>query len=102
MAGYRVAMPKRKRQRRRRPERLALYEGATYRELQQRLAKSVLRIRAERELSQEDAAHLCEMSTRLYQRAEGEEANLTLSTLARISDGLDVDIVELFRSRTRR
>lgn len=92
-------MAKRKRARRRREERLPLYEGATYRALQGRLAESVLRLRKADDMSQEEAAHLCQMSTRLYQRAESEEANITLATLARLCDGFGVDVVELFGAR---
>lgn len=89
----------RKKVRRRREERLSLYEGATYRALQERLAQNVLRLRKVDDMSQEEAAHLCQMSTRLYQRAESEEANLTLATIARICDGFRVDVVELFGER---
>jgi DNA-binding XRE family transcriptional regulator len=89
-------MAKRKKVRRRREERLPLYEGATYRQLQERLAANVLRLRKREDMSQEEAAHQCQMSTRLYQRAESEEANITLATLARICDGFSVDVVELF------
>ncbi|MBK7859657.1 MAG: helix-turn-helix transcriptional regulator [Archangiaceae bacterium] len=89
-------MAKRKKVRRRRADRLPLYEEPTYRELQRRLAGNARRLRAERELNQEEAAHQCEMSTRLYQRAETAGANLTLTTLARICHGFHVDVSELF------
>jgi DNA-binding XRE family transcriptional regulator len=92
-------MAKRKKVRRRRAERLPLYEGETYRALQERLAENTLRLREGQDLSQEEAAHRCQMSTRLYQRAESEEANLTLATIARICDGFGVDVVDLFRKR---
>ena len=94
-------MAKRKPERRRKADRLPLYEGQTYRVLQERLAESVLRLRKEKNLTQEEAAHRCEMSTRLYQRSESEDANVTLATLARICDGFSVDVVELFRARKR-
>lgn len=86
-----------KRERRRRQDRLHLYEGETYRALQARLARNVKRLRERRSWTQEEAAHQLGMSTRLYQRAESREANLTLSTIARISEGFEVDVVELFK-----
>jgi hypothetical protein len=43
------------------------------------------------------------MSTRLFQRIEAEDVNLTLTTLARLVDGLGADVAALFaRSRPRR
>lgn len=91
-------MATRKRPRRRREERLPQYEAPVYRQLQRRLAVNVLRARQNAGITQEEAAHRCEMSTRLYQRVESREANLTLATIARICTGLDVDAAELFRT----
>ncbi|NOJ94548.1 helix-turn-helix transcriptional regulator [Corallococcus coralloides] len=69
-----------------------------YRDLQQRLAAAVRRLRQQREWTQEEAAHRCGMTVRVYQRVEGEEVNLTLTTIARIAEGFEVDPVELFRA----
>jgi transcriptional regulator with XRE-family HTH domain len=76
---------------------MPLYEAPTYRQLQTLVAANVLRLRKQRSLTQEEAAHQCSMATRLYQRAESEDANLTLATLARLCKGFDVSVVELFR-----
>lgn len=85
--------------RRRRSERLALYRTRTYRDLLARLSRSLLALRAARGLTQEDAAHLCGLSTRLYVSLEHGDGNATLVTIARVCDGLHVDIAELFAPR---
>ena len=66
-----------------------------YKDLQQRLAANVRRIRTERGWTQEDAAHACDMPLRLYQGVEGGTANTTLVTIARLVEGLEVDALDL-------
>ena len=85
------------RPRQRRPERVEQYESSAYRDLQARLAASVRRLREEKGWTQEEAAHRCGMTTRLLQRMEGEDVNLTFTTLARLCEGLEVDVVQLLK-----
>ena len=82
--------------RRRRKERATQYRNPAYRELQQRLASNVRRLRADLGLTQEEAAERCQMSARLFQRCEAGDANTTLTTVARLSEGFEVDVLDLF------
>ena len=69
--------------------------SAAYREFQARLAAAVRYLRTEKGWTQEEAAHRCGMTTRLLQRVEGSEVNLTFTTLARLCEGLEVDAAQL-------
>ena len=88
--------------RQRRAERAAQYESAAYNELLERLAHNVLRLRRARKWTQEEAAHQTGMSTRLFQRIEAGETNVTLTTLARLIEGFGVEAVDLLRRPRRR
>lgn len=82
--------------RQRRPARAEQYESAAYLAFQRRLAKNVKAIRAKRKWTQEEAAHQCGMSTRLLQMVEAADVNVTLTTIARLTEGLGIDVLELF------
>ena len=83
--------------RKRRVDRIDQYESPVYQELQQRLAAGLKRIRAENDWTQERAAQECGMSTRLYQRCEAGDSNVTLTTLARICSGFQIDPADLWK-----
>jgi len=87
------------RPRTRRPERAEQYESPAYRDLQARLAIGVRRLREAKGWTQEEAAHRCGMTTRLLQRVEGEDVNATFTTLARLCEGFEVDVAQLFQFR---
>ncbi len=87
----------RKKIRRRRPDRVDQYESQSYRDLQARLVVNVRAAREAQRWTQEQAAEACLMATRLFQRVEAGDVNLTLTSLARLCVGLDVDMAQLFR-----
>lgn len=74
--------------------RKPLYEDPAYVLLKNRLAANLRRVRGD--LSQEEAAHRAGLATRLLQRMEHAETNVTLLTLARLCAGLQVDVAVLF------
>lgn len=77
---------------RRQPQdRSAQYEDAIYRELIERLGANARRLREERDITQEDAAVLCEMDVRVLQLVENRRTNPTFTTLARLARGFKVD-----------
>jgi DNA-binding XRE family transcriptional regulator len=88
--------------RRRRVERADQYENPTYLGAVRRLATNTHYFRQRNGWNQEEAAHQCEMSTRLYQHVEHASANVTLTTLARLCIGFHLDISQLFQRRRRR
>lgn len=85
------------RPKRRKTARQPQYESAAFLDIQARVAAAVRSLRKKAKISQEEAAHRCEMSTRLLQQVESAQANLTLTTLARLCEGFEVDISRLVR-----
>jgi hypothetical protein len=63
--------------------------------LRRRIAINVRRLRKEQELSVITAAELVGVHWRLWQKIEAGDANITLWTLVRVADALDVDPREL-------
>ncbi len=69
---------------------------AAFNELQKLLAINLRSLRNRKELTQEEAAEATGLNWRHWQKLEAAEVNVTLSTLAKICRGLEVDIRALF------
>ncbi|MBZ4423394.1 helix-turn-helix domain-containing protein [Myxococcus sp. RHST-1-4] len=61
------------------------------------MAAAVRRLREQKGWTQEEAAHRCGMTVRVFQRMEGEEVNVTFTSLARLCEGFEVDVGELLK-----
>lgn len=79
----------------RKAARSELYQNRTYKEFQKAIADNLRRVREARELTQEEASHLCRMAVRQYQSTEAGRTNLSLLTLARLVEGLGISAAEL-------
>ena len=82
-----------------RAERAWQYKRPSYRRVLKRLAANAIHYRGEHGWTQEDAANRCKMPTRQYQYVEHASANVTMTTIARLCEGLGVDVVQLFERR---
>jgi hypothetical protein len=78
-------------------ERARQYRAAYYGEILARVSANLRLLRTGAGLTQEAAAIRCGVTLRLFQRCEGRESNLTITTIARLCKGLEVDVVDLFR-----
>lgn len=65
--------------------------------LQKKLGKRIQEIRLSKNLSQQDLAAKCNLEKSNMSRLEAGRVNSTLSTLNTIAQGLEVNIVELFK-----
>jgi transcriptional regulator with XRE-family HTH domain len=81
---------------RRKPARAEQYKMPEFKESQRRIAANAQRLRARRNWTQLQAALHCEMDAQHYYRIEAGALNLTLTTLARLARGFEVDLRELF------
>jgi transcriptional regulator with XRE-family HTH domain len=82
--------------RRRKPDREIQYTSPTFMDIVNRIAANVRARRAELGLTQPEAAARCGMRLQLYQAVEGARRNVTVTTLARLCDGLGMDVRNLF------
>lgn len=74
----------------------ALYTRPTYRDLLARLAANTRRLREARGWTQAEAAEHCDMAVYVLQTVEGGRANFTGTVVARLCEGFEVDVRELF------
>lgn len=65
--------------------------------LQQKLGNRIQEIRLSKNLSQQDLAANCNFEKSNMSRLEAGRVNSTLSTLNKIAQSLEVNIVELFK-----
>ncbi len=61
-----------------------------------RLGKEILRIRKEKDISQEDLAVDCNMDRSYLAEVEEGKANPSLKVLCKITDGLNTKLCQLF------
>ncbi len=83
----------------RKATRLHLYDSDDYRALVRRVQGNLRRLRESRDWTQEEAGTRCSMPMQQYQRTEAADparANLTLTTIARLCRGFEVDASALF------
>lgn len=85
----------------RRSKRADLYEKPSYLDLLARLAANVRRVREERGWTQAVAAERCEMAVYVLQTVEAGRGNFTGTVIARLCDGLGVDVRVLFEPAAR-
>jgi DNA-binding Xre family transcriptional regulator len=82
---------------RRRIAREPQYRSPAYLRLLDQLAEGVSALRSHRGWTQEEAADRASMGLRHFQAVEGQESNVTLTTLARLCEGFGVEIRDLFK-----
>ncbi|UWY30173.1 helix-turn-helix domain-containing protein [Flavobacterium sp. TR2] len=65
--------------------------------IQQKVGKRIQEIRIEKNISQQDLASKCNFEKSNMSRLEKGNSNATLSTLEKVCDALQVDLIELFK-----
>lgn len=71
--------------------------GATYRVIVERVAVNVRRLRESRGWTQEEAAFRCaDLDLTVLRMVESGRTNITAATVARICDGFEVDVRDLY------
>lgn len=80
---------------RRKEERAAQYRSPSFVEWVERISANVRRLRDARKWTQEMAAEACELDMRHFQGLEAGTLNPTITTLAQLTKGLEVDPIEL-------
>ena len=60
------------------------------------LAKNLVRLRAERQMSQEDLSYLSGLSRTVVGHIERQQRNVTLETLEALAAGLKISVRDLF------
>lgn len=80
--------------------RRLLFESPTYRRVIERVAANVQRLRAARGWTQEDlAAHCGDLDLTVLRGVEAARTNVTAATVARLCEGLGVDVAEIYDPR---
>lgn len=77
--------------------RAPLYESPSFRTVIERLAVNVRRLREGRGWTQEECAERCHnLGPAILRTIEAGDANVTAATVARLCDGLEVDVLDLY------
>ena len=66
--------------------------------VQQRVSKNIQRIRREKDLSQEEVAHLADIHQTYLSGVETGKRNPSILVVERIAKALNVDISEIFKA----
>ncbi len=61
------------------------------------MGKRIQELRKEKKLSQQDLAAKCNFEKSNMSRLEAGGVNMTLSTMEKVSEALEVEMIELFR-----
>jgi transcriptional regulator with XRE-family HTH domain len=65
--------------------------------LQEKVGKRIQEIRIEKKISQQELASKCNFENSNMSRLEAGRANATLSTLEKVCEALEINVIELFK-----